>query len=152
MGAKRGKRQFSPTSFAHLMACNMICSAACSPRSALANSENCIARQAKGSVTILMSSADNVLVSAATFSVSRSHKAHFRAETTRQMYLSSRGRAARAASYGSASCPPIWALSKFRYGLIFSERTSSCAPVSVLISFIGTIFGVFSFIMKLLIV
>jgi hypothetical protein len=69
----------------HLVARNMICSAASCPSSAFANKENWVARMAKGSATNLRSTSEGVSRSASTFSVSRSQNAHFKAEMTRHV-------------------------------------------------------------------
>jgi hypothetical protein len=92
------------------------------------------------SLWIFKSSSDRVWRSAVALSVSRSQNAHFNAEITRHTYLSSSGSTANAARYGSVSCPSIWAFNRARYGFILSERTSSWAPGSVLISLIGSRF------------
>jgi hypothetical protein len=90
----------------------------------------CPPAEERGSTTFLRSSSDRVRTSAIAFSVSRSQKAHFKAEITRQTYRSSSGSAASTARYGSVSSPEICAFKKARYGFILSERTRSWAPSS----------------------
>lgn len=99
-------------SFAHLSACCINRSVASSPISGLAKKQNCVALNVRGSTTLMRSSSDRVRKSAIALSVSRSQKAYFMAEITRQTYRSSSGSAANAAKYGSISCPEICAFKR----------------------------------------
>lgn len=84
----------------------VICfSAASGPRSADKKIQNCAARFRMSPSTLARSSGDKVCISAIKNSESKSAKAHLRADTTRQIYRCSRGRAAMTSNAGFTSLP-----------------------------------------------